>query len=59
MEKIRYMLEGYKTYIVVAFWLLAEIVNFAGFLPVDVAAIRVIVLPMLGLTVNAKLNRVL
>ena len=56
-NKLRDSLEGYKTYIVLLFWLIAEVVNFGGYLPVDIVAIRAAVLPLLGLTVNAKLER--
>ena len=59
MDRLREKLEGYKTYILLALLIIAEVANLGGFLPVDIVAIRVIVLPLIGGTVNAKLNRTL
>ena len=57
MNRIQEAFEGYKTYVLLTFLVVAEVVSVFAFADIDIVAIRAIVLPLVGLTVNAKLNR--
>lgn len=57
-EKIKAKLEGYKSYIIAGFWLLAELVHLLGLIDdTMIMAIRAICAPALGITFAAKINR--
>jgi len=58
LENIQARLQGYKTYILCALWLVAEIAAYFGWITQDiVVSLRAVVFPLLGITVTAKLNR--
>jgi|ETNmetMinimDraft_26_1059896.scaffolds.fasta_scaffold40450_3 hypothetical protein len=57
MNKIQEAFAGYKTYILAAFLLVAEVVNITESYDVDITAIRAVVVPLVIATVSAKLNR--
>lgn len=58
LETIQEFLEGKKTYIIAGFLILSELLHFLGVVDSDlINAIRVLCYPALGITLSAKINR--